>query len=291
MTVSQGPVGGTFVWRGRQASTMGSDGWQLPRRPLGQQLESASAIMILDPLTFPWEELRLDHIVRPMTIVLCDEADEALVKSAVGPTMWHLLHTAADAIYRSADEAWAHHRDRATNTERLALKIHEHTFLEAIRIEIESIADELGSENVAVRVCGLNAQRWVNPISYMRAVAETDELERATPDGLTAQTTDSPDIVVAHIDRSLTDEDRIATLRRSWQVLEPGSRLVVVVELSHASSVSAVEGLLDAVMTVSGCAATIEEFRTLRHSGDSYSYTALLRYCVIRVPEIDQEAS
>ncbi len=97
--------GGRFIWTGRVdwCPIPGLDGWNTDRSALANSLSVASELLILDPLSFPWESLRDADRDIPLVVLLPPELEAGLLEPALRRSLAAFL-TPFDLLIESRGE-------------------------------------------------------------------------------------------------------------------------------------------------------------------------------------------
>lgn len=277
-----------LVWSGRLAGDDGRAGasdWSTSRDGLHEALNTASGLVVLDPLSFPWQELDTAARLLPVVVALPAELDAATLSDLLGtPMLSHL--TPADTVVEprpavrvALAEAWGlppavwadalpddlDARLRGARTPKAA---HAH-LVAVVGEQLRAAAGGAGTSGPRVRAVGAAT-------SHASALARaTGGPVRTVPDPVEP----APDVVVAALPDGATGHERRAVLREVRDLLHPGGRAVVsayVVDQPGGPANARLSGLVEDLWQAFGTMVHVDDVRSARLPGELLSRVVVL---------------
>lgn len=273
-----------FVWRGRVDTDFpAADGWTLPRDPLATQMADADQLVVLDPLSFPWEEFVVDDQDIPTVLVLRDGTEASVIENAVGRECIYRFFTPYDEVVPTVDEALDLVSRQVVPSPSLKLyKAACNLALDRLLSELTEVARTFGAAKLRIGTAGSIAGAWIPALSRLRVTATVADLTKTQ-----APTSQDPlsscHAAILAFDGQTQPHDRELMVRRAMEVLPPGGSLIVLADVvsTDKSEGIAIEDLLDEVHMATGTQVALEELRSLQWPGELFSRSVLLRYSAL----------
>jgi hypothetical protein len=283
--------GSLVVWGGRrQVDTPGSlDGWSTDRATLLTTLDGASELVVLDPMSFPWESLRPADRSIPLVVVLPSELDGPALEQVLGrPLLTHLaaadrlvepradVRRALSEAWRIGDGQWLDSPDRAADdAPDRARKAVWQTVRSALATAVGTHLDESGIDLTRLTVVG-DDPSLARALScdLGRQVLAVDPDDDTTPDPL-------DQAVLAVQPQGGTREVRTARLHRAHRRLRSGGLFVLVATVvavpgDEPGTVPSMDDLVEELQQATGLGLHVHEIRSLRWAGEPMLRGALL---------------
>lgn len=284
---------GRVTWAGRDADAVPGaiDGWNTSREGLLSALAGAEELVVLDALSFPWEQLGAAHRDIPVLLVTPEELDAAAVLDVLGAPVLHHL-TPWDRVVASREEA-LDLLGTPADPARANGKARFNRLVEACATEVRAGLAGYEPGTGVVETWG------VEDGLLARLVPALDPGTTVTDGALTegpaaADIRPSPHAALVLLRAGASPQDRAVTVREALARLVPGGALVVVADVVtelDAPVAPSISQLLEEIHHATGMAVSLEELRSLRWPGDSRARSVALRFSSLRRADEDEEGT
>lgn len=260
-------VEGRVVWSGRHSDEVaGMDGWSTSHAGLARALDGARQLVLVDPLSFPWEVLRAPQRDIPVVLVAPTDVDELTLRRLLGAPLL----------------------DRLTPWDRVVADIDELTTALAVLPDGRSMARKARFN----RTADLLVQQLRGSLAAVESSVRRVELWR-TGEGITAHLQgrlgpgwlvgaggddgpagSSPHAVVVRVATDGEEDLVLKQLRGPFHRLQPGGSMIIVADVvpePGAPAGTGIRGLLEALQRAAGMGYVVEEFRSVQWPGEARS--------------------
>jgi hypothetical protein len=266
MTMDVGSEADRIVWSGRYSQVVGGlDGWTTSHAALARMLDGTREMVLVDPLSFPWEVLRAPQRDIPLVVLAPSDLDEQTVRLLLGSQLLDRL-TPWDRIVTDAQEIV----DALAGLPADALK-RKAKFNRTADLVVRHLRDSLGDTGSGVR----RVELWQMGDGFdAHLQGRLADGWRVSTDRYGGDDRPSPHAVVVRLDTDSSAEVAVKQLRSPLVRLQPGGTMLIVADVVPAAGEPmgiGIRGLLEALQRASGTAHVVQDLRSVQWPGEPMS--------------------